>query len=243
MSEQPLTGLPATGLPDRALVVGDPDRAAAVAEQLSDVQPLARRREFHSYLGKWNGVPLVVSSHGVGAPGAQCLFEELAEGGVRTFVRLGTTGALQPGIADGDLVVADACVRDDGVTDQLIPVSYPAAATAEVVLALAQAAAGRGVAFHRGIVWTRAAFYPDLVDLGLDRYVEAGVLSIEMELSALLVFAARRGLSAGGVLVVDGAAADGLRDGDGYNPHRSVVADGVRAGTAVALDALVSVGR
>nr|WP_225984264.1 nucleoside phosphorylase [Epidermidibacterium keratini] len=210
---------------------------------MTDMRPIARRREFHTYLGSWRGESVLVSSHGVGSPGAQCLFEELAEGGVSTIVRLGTTGALQPGIEDGDLVIADACIRDDGVTVQLIPPSYPAAASPEIVLALQEAAVARGAAFHRGIVWTRAAFYPDLVDLGLERYVEAGVLSIEMELSALLVFAARRRLRAGGVLVVDGAAADGLRDGDGYNPHREVVADGVRAGVGVALDALVAVSR
>lgn len=59
---------------------------------------------------------MVVASHGVGAPGAILLFQELAEAGVRTIIRFGTAGAIRPGIADGDLVIAEAAVRDDGVT-------------------------------------------------------------------------------------------------------------------------------
>lgn len=240
MSEQtqPITGLPSTGLPQRALVVGDPNRVLAIGELLTDCREIADRREYRSIVGSWNGQQIIVASHGVGGPGAICLFQELADGGVREFLRLGTTGALQPGIEDGDLVIAEACVRDDGVTGQLIPDTYPAYSTPETVIALQRAATRREVRSHRGVVWTRAAFYPDIVDLGLEGYQKAGVLAIEMELSTLLVFAARHGLRAGGALVVDGAAADELRDSTGYDPHREVVADGVRAGMQVALDAL-----
>jgi uridine phosphorylase len=40
------------------------------------------------------------------------------------------------------------------------------------------------------------------------------------------------------VLVIDGAAADELRETTGYDPHREVVAAGVERGMDVALDAL-----
>ncbi|WP_106848118.1 hypothetical protein [Blastococcus sp. Marseille-P5729] len=126
-SDQPLTGLPATGLPAHAVVVGDPARAAQVADRLDGPRELAHRREFRSFLGSWRGVPVVVASHGVGAPGAMCLFQELADGGVRSVVRLGTAGALQPGLGDGELVIGEACVRDDGVTGQLVPDTFPVA--------------------------------------------------------------------------------------------------------------------
>jgi uridine phosphorylase len=70
-------------------------------------------------------------------------------------------------------------------------------------------------------------------------YVRAGVLAIEMELSALLVHGSLHGLATGGVLVVDGVAADDLVGTTGYDPHRDVVAAGVERGMDVALDALV----
>jgi uridine phosphorylase len=89
------------------------------------------------------------------------------------------------------------------------------------------------------VVWTRAALYPGVLDLGLPGYVKLGVVAIEMELSALLVLASTRGVRAGGALVIDGAAADELVDTTGYDPHRSVVAEGVARAVAVTLDALV----
>jgi uridine phosphorylase len=236
----PVTRLPRTGLPARALVVGDPFRAERIAARLEGAREVAHAREYRTFCGSWRGTDVLVSSHGVGGPGAVCLFTELVDAGVDTVIRFGTAGAMQPGIADGDLVVAEAAVRDDGVTGQLVPAEYPAVSSAEVVLALVDAARRHGVAHHRGMVWTRAAFYPALLPLPMPTYVSAGVLAIEMELAALLVTGSLRGLTCRGVLVVDGAAADGLVTTTGYDPHREVVAAGVDRGVAVALDALVS---
>jgi len=235
----PLTRVPRDGLPPRAVVVGDPARAAALAALLEGTEEISRHREYRLFSGTWKGVPVAVASHGIGAPGAILLFQELADAGVRTFVRLGTAGAMRPGIQDGDLVIAEAAVRDDGVTQQLLPPEYPAVATPEAVLALQLAARERSVPHHRGLVWTRAAFRPGLIPLF--SYDGAGLAAIEMELSALFVTASLRGLTAGGVLVIDGANADQLVDESatgGYDPHREIVAAGVERGALVALEAL-----
>ncbi|MGW1212225.1 nucleoside phosphorylase [Streptomyces sp. NPDC002499] len=235
----PVTRVPRTGLPSRALVVGDPARAAAVAGLLDDVEEVSYHREYRVFRGSWKGLPVTVASHGVGAPGAVLLFQELADAGVRTFLRFGTAGAMKAGIGDGDLVIAEAAVRDDGVTQQLLPPEYPAYASPEAVLALQRAAREAGAPHHRGIVWTRAAFQPGL--LPLFSYQGAGLAAIEMELSALLVTASLRGLVAGGVVVIDGANADELVDEEatgGYDPHRDVVAAGVERGAVVSLEAL-----
>ncbi|MBK3574567.1 nucleoside phosphorylase [Streptomyces sp. MBT65] len=235
----PITRIPRTGLPERAVVVGDPARAAAVAALLDGAEEVSYHREYRVFSGSWKGLPVVVASHGVGGPGAILLFQELADAGVRTFLRFGTAGAMKPGIGDGDLVIAEAAVRDDGVTRQLLPPEYPAVAAPEAVLALQRAARETGAPHHRGIVWTRAAFQPGLIPLF--SYDGAGLAAIEMELSALLVTASLRGLVAGGVLVIDGANADELVDAEttgGYDPHREVVAAGVERGSIVSLEAL-----
>ncbi|MFJ3774893.1 nucleoside phosphorylase [Streptomyces sp. NPDC090075] len=235
----PITRIPRTGLPAHAIVVGDPARAAAVAALLDGAEEVSYHREYRVFSGSWKGLPVAVASHGVGAPGAILLFQELADAGVRTFVRFGTAGAMKPGIGDGDLVIAEAAVRDDGVTQQLLPPEYPAYSAPEAVFALQRAARAAGAPHHRGVVWTRAAFQPGL--LPLFSYQGAGLAAIEMELSALLVTASLRGLVAGGVLVVDGANADELVDESatgGYNPHREVVAAGVERGALVSLEAL-----
>ncbi|MFH8466759.1 nucleoside phosphorylase [Streptomyces sp. NPDC017991] len=235
----PITRIPRGGLPARAVVVGDPARAAIVAALLDGAEEVSYHREYRLFRGTWQGVPVVVASHGVGAPGAILLFQELADAGVSTFVRFGTAGAMRPGIQDGDLVIAEAAVRDDGVTQQLLPPEYPAVATPEAVLALQLAAREQGAPHHRGLVWTRAAFQPGLIPLF--SYDGAGLAAIEMELSALYVTASLRGLTAGGLLVIDGANADELVDEagtGGYDPHREIVATGVERGAVVALEAL-----
>ncbi|GHH47500.1 uridine phosphorylase [Streptomyces umbrinus] len=235
----PITRIPRTGLPPHAVVVGDPARAAAVAALLDGAEEVSYHREYRVFSGSWKGLPVVVASHGVGGPGAILLFQELADAGVRTILRFGTAGAMRPGIRDGDLVIAEAAVRDDGVTQQLLPPEYPAVAAPEAVLALQRAAREQGAPHHRGFVWTRAAFQPGLIPL--PSYGGARLAAIEMELSALLVTASLRGLTAGGVLVIDGANADELVDEGatgGYNPHREVVAAGVERGSVVSLEAL-----
>ncbi|MFI1484426.1 nucleoside phosphorylase [Streptomyces sp. NPDC020747] len=238
----PITRIPRTGLPPHAVVVGDPARAAAVAALLDGAQEVSYHREYRVFSGSWKGLPVVVASHGVGGPGAILLFQELADAGVRTILRFGTAGAMRPGIRDGDLVIAEAAVRDDGVTQQLLPPEYPAVAAPEAVLALQRAAREQGARHHRGFVWTRAAFRPGLIPLA--SYDGAGLAAIEMELSALFITASLRGLTAGGVLVIDGVNADELVDEDapfstgGYNPHREVVAAGVERGSVVSLEAL-----
>lgn len=237
----PVTRIPRTGLPAHALVVGDPARAAAVAGLLDDAKEVAYHREYRTFTGSWKGLPVVVASHGVGGPGAILLFQELADAGVHTLIRFGTAGAMRRGIGDGDLVIAEAAVRDDGVTQQLLPPEYPAVSAPEAVLALQRAAEAAGAPYHRGFVWTRAAFQPGLVPLPTATYEKAGLAAIEMELSALYIAASLRGLVAGGVLVIDGANADDLVDEEstgGYNPHRDVVAEGVARGGVVGLEAL-----
>jgi uridine phosphorylase len=236
----PITKVPRTGLPGHALVVGDPERATAVAGLLTDAVLIGQNREYRSYQGSWHGTPVVVSSHGVGGPGALCQFQELATAGVHTFIRFGTAGSLRADIVDGDLVIAEAAVRDDGVTHQLVHPEYPAFAAAETVLALTAAATAHQARAHRGVVWTRAAFSPMVRELPMREYLAAGVAAIEMELSTLLVFAGLKGLRAGGVLVVDGNATVDNTDPTSYNPHRQVVVDAVARGSMVALDALVT---
>lgn len=232
----PITGIPRNGLPTLALVTGDPKRVPRIAEMLDDCKEIADRREYVTCTGAWKGTELVVASHGVGAPGAILLFHELAQAGVTTMVRAGTCGALDGSISDGGLIVATGAVREDGVTDQMVPTSYPASSNPEVVVALQGAAERLGHPVHQGTVLTRAAFFPGLLESTLGKHAADGVIAVEMELAALLVTASLKGLRAGGVLVVDGTPLNTTLEN--YDPHRRVVQDGVQAMFTVALDAL-----
>lgn len=59
---------------------------------------------------------MVVCSTGIGGPSTSIAVEELAQLGVRTFLRVGTTGAIQPHVNVGDMIVTTGSVRLDGAS-------------------------------------------------------------------------------------------------------------------------------
>jgi uridine phosphorylase len=233
----PATKIPRGGLPEYSVVVGDPRRAGLTAEMLTDSREIGSNREYVTYRGTWKGVDLTVSSHGVGGPGAMIMFQELSMAGARTIIRAGTCGAVVDRIADGDLIIADAAVRDDGISDQMIPPTYPAASTPEIVLALQKTAQASGQAWHRGIVWTKSLFFPGILKPPYELYIQAGVIAVEMELSALLVLAGLKGLRSGGILVCDGNPTKRTSQAD-YNPHRPIVESAIAKMMEITLNAV-----
>ncbi|RLF01217.1 MAG: hypothetical protein DRJ59_06570, partial [Thermoprotei archaeon] len=104
---------------------------------------------------------MTVASTGISCPSAALAVEELANCGAEVFIRVGTTGAIQEDIELGDVIIAEAAVRDDGTTREYINVKYPVVASFDVVEALRRSAREHGVRHHVGIVRTNDAFYGD----------------------------------------------------------------------------------
>jgi uridine phosphorylase len=224
----------------RALVVGDPERAAAAAALLDDAQEVGHFREYRTFTGSYQGKRITISSHGVGGAGASVCFEELSQGGVKTIIRAGTCGAMKAGIKDGDFIIGTGAIREDGTSPALMPLAYPAIADRQVTAAVIEAAREHGRPEpHEGIVLTQGFFYdgvmPPLVGQWLA--IGANVVCVEMEFATLLVIASLRGMRAGGLFTSDGnmtEEADPLT----YDPHRTVVKQGVETMLKVALSAL-----
>ena len=112
----PNLGVRADDVAPAVLVVGDPERAEQIAKELADARLVGANREYRTFTGTRNGVPVTVSSHGVGAPGAAICFTELIRAGARAIVRAGTCGGLQPGMTRGTIIVPTGAVRDDGAS-------------------------------------------------------------------------------------------------------------------------------
>jgi len=222
-----------------ALVVGDPTRATALASRLDDSRQVGASREYHTFAGSVNGRPVTVCSHGVGAGGANVCFFELLNGGARVFIRAGTCGGLQPGIRDGHLVLATGAIREDGASEPLIPLAYPAACDRHLSSALAAAATDLRATCHEGLVVTSANFYSGWQPPPWRKYTPHGALAVEMELASLLVVAAMHGARAAGILTVDGNL---VEENDplmtDYDPDRQIVRDGVSAMLDVVVEAV-----
>src|SRR5438552_16775792 len=118
------------------LVPGDPGRTPMIAKYLDAAREVAFSREYRTFTGKLDGVPVSAMSTGMGGPSVAIAVEELNELGVHTLLRVGTCGAAQPEIKMGDLVIGSAADRSEGTPNGYVPPEYPAIASIDMVNAL-----------------------------------------------------------------------------------------------------------
>ncbi len=149
---------------------------------------------------------------------------------------------MQPEVTAGSIVVATAACREEGVTEKMVPLSYPAVADGEVVTALMNASRQRALPVHKGIILTQALFFPELLESTVKLYARAGVVAMENEAASLLVVSSLHGVKAGVILAVDAPAFE-LVGVEGYQQTagRAEVAQAVEGEISVALDALIRV--
>jgi uridine phosphorylase len=239
----PITGLPIGHIPPAVIVCGDPERVLLVGDQLENVKPISQQREYTCIGGTFEGMPLAVCSHGIGAAGAAIAFEELIRAGARRIVRVGSCGALQPGIRSGYIIIASAAVQGTGHGREMVPDGYPAVADIDVTLALRQTAESSGRQYDCGIVLTRDLFYQGVTPSATPDYQqmsEANVLAVEMECAALFIVGAVRGVQTGAILAVDGNVLESAESMDTYDPGQDSVKAAVAAEIQIALRALLS---
>lgn len=220
-----------------ALLPGDPFRSARIASRIGELygsratlQPVAHKREFCTHRAAIHGVPVLVTSTGIGGPSAAIAVDELAQLGVHTFIRVGTTGAIQEPMAIGDVVITTGAVRLDGASLHYAPIQYPAVAHHDVVRALIAAATALAPALHChshvGITASTDTFYQSQERSdGFPRYLprhlqgmteewrRLHVLNYEMESSAVLTLGGAFGRRAGCVTgVINTCSADAVRE-------------------------------
>lgn len=201
-------------LADYLLVPGDPDRVPKIAQFWDSAKEIATHREFRSLTGRYKGVRVSALSSGIGPACMAIAVNESSNVGARTFIRVGSTGAIQKDIKCGDVIISIAAVRLDGTSNCYIIPEFPAVANYEVLLALIEAAERLGIEnYHVGITATTADFYAgqsryttatrssEAVNL-LPTLQQARVLSFEMETATLYTLASLLGLRAASICAV-----------------------------------------
>lgn len=238
----PLTGIPNGSLPPSVIVCGDPDRAETIANRFDASRRLSNRREYHTYLGHFQGMPVAVCSHGIGAPGAAIAFEEIIAAGGRRIVRTGTCGALLPDVRSGHLVIATGAVANIGYVEETVPRGYPAVADPELTVALQREARNADSEHSSGIVLTRDNFYAGVEPSGSPDYQmmsRANVVAVEMECAALFVVGSLRQIQTAAILAVDGNVLEGGAElMESYSPREESVVAAIEQEIEIALIAL-----
>ncbi len=226
-ADAPLTGarqyhiaLERGELAEWILLVGDPGRVPKVAERFDAVELERSNREIATATGSFRGMRCSVMSTGMGSDSVEIVLAEVMEITERpTFIRVGSSGALQPEIALGDLVISTGSVRLENTTSFYVHDGYPAIAHRDVVWALEMACRQLGIPYHVGLTATASGFfagqgramrtlpvrYPELAE----ELRRQRVANLEMESSALFVLAGLAGLRSGTVCAAYAQRTDG----------------------------------
>ena len=194
------------------ILTGDPGRVEKIAAYLDAPRKVADNREYVTFTGLLSGVPVSVVSTGIGGPSASIALEELVHCGADTFIRVGTSGGMQPEILGGDLVIASGAVRFEGTSKEYAPIEFPAIADHGLVAALKESAKALSLPHHVGVVQSKDSFYgqhdpnsmpqSDLLNSRWEAWKRCGVLASEMECAALMVGGSVRRVRVGAVLLV-----------------------------------------
>ncbi len=137
----------------------------------------------------------------IGAPAAVTLVEEMIACGMTSLIITGTAGSLQAHAPIGTFVVPDAAIREEGTSHHYAPSDEAAVASPALRRAIEDRLRAEGIEYQTGTSWTTDAIYREHRGK-IDRYRAEGVITVEMELSALFTVAAFRGIDCAALLVV-----------------------------------------
>lgn len=140
------------------------------------------------------------------APYAAANLEHLVSAGAKTILFLNGTGSLRPDVPVGSVVLPGELVREEGTSFHYAPSGVALRTDAELNERVGKVADSLGIALvAAGKHWTTDAIYRETFSK-VDRYRERGVVSVEMELSALAGVAYHRGCALSALLVVTDVA-------------------------------------
>jgi len=194
------------------LLPGDPGRCEKIAAYFDDPKHIIQNREYNTYTGTLLGEKVSVVSTGIGCPSTAIAVEELIAIGADTFIRIGTSGGIQPEIRTGDVAVVNSAIRDEGTTLHYMPIEFPAIADLDVVLAMREGAKKLGIPYHVGPTQSKDSFFGEIepdrmpVDSRLNQrwkaWTAGGTICSEIEASTIFVLSSIHRKRAGGVMLM-----------------------------------------
>ncbi|MGB2982762.1 MAG: purine-nucleoside phosphorylase [Candidatus Bipolaricaulia bacterium] len=193
------------------LLPGDPLRAKFIAETLlEDVFCFSEVRGMLGFTGLYGDKIVSVMGTGMGIPSLSIYVNELvSEYHVKTLIRVGTCGALQPDLKIGDIVLAMAASTDSYVNKlRFDGMDYAPTASFSLLLKAYEAAKERGMQVHVGGILTSDTFYHDDPE-SWRKWAAYGALVVEMETSGLYTLAAKFRVDALSILTVSDSLVTG----------------------------------
>ena len=177
---------------DTVIMAGDPLRAKMMAERYLENPVLYNQvRGMLGYTGTYNGKRISVQGHGMGIPSIAIYTYELFNFyDVKTIIRVGSAGSMNKDLHIGDLVFAMGACTNSSYADQFeLRGTYAPIADFDLLRAGVEEAEKRGFRYKVGNVYSSDTFYD--ANPTSKKWMEMGVLAVEMEAPALYMNAAR----------------------------------------------------
>ena len=179
------------------LMPGDPLRARFIAETyLTDVTCYNTVRNMLGFTGLYRGKRVSVQGSGMGIPSIGIYSYELFEFyDVQSIIRIGTAGGLGKNVGLRDLVAGmGACTNSNFAAQYRLPGTFAPIASWRLLKKADEAAKVLGVPLKVGNLLSSDAFYSD--DPEHEKWIQMGVLAVEMEAAGLYCNAAHAGREA-----------------------------------------------
>ena len=188
---------------ETVIMAGDPLRVKFMADNFLD-NPVQFNnvRGMLGFTGFYKGKRVSVMGHGMGMPSIGIYTYELYNFyGVKTIIRVGSAGSIQHDLHVGDLVIAmGACTNSNYACQYELPGSFAPIADFSLVREAVETCERLGYRYKVGNVFSSDVFYHE--NAHNDKWINMGVLAVEMEIAGLYMNAARSGNRALGICTI-----------------------------------------
>jgi purine-nucleoside phosphorylase len=188
---------------ETVIMAGDPLRAKFMAENFLDSPVQFNNiRGMLGFTGYHDGKRVSVMGHGMGMASIGIYSYELFNFyDVKTIIRVGSAGSINMDLNVGDLCIAmGACTNSNYAMQYELAGTFAPIADFELLRAAANAADRLGYHYKVGNVMSSDTFYTE--NAHNDKWINMGVLAVEMEAAALYMNAARAGKRALTILTI-----------------------------------------
>ena len=188
---------------ETVIMAGDPLRVKLMAERyLENPVCFNEVRGMLGYTGTYKGKRVSVMGHGMGMASIGIYTYELYNFyDVKTIIRVGSAGSINMDLHVGDLALAMGCCTNSNFAAQFdLPGVYAPIADFGLLRAAVDSCEKLGYKYMVGNVVSSDMFYSE--NPHTDKWINMGVLAVEMEIAALYMNAARAGKRALGLLTI-----------------------------------------
>ena len=143
----------------------------------------------------------ILGNFGIGAPAITTLMEELIVYGVKNFISIGEAGGLQDYLKINDIVICEKSIRDEGVSYHYIKSSKYSKADDTLTKKIKKILKKENIDFYTGKGWTIDTPYRE-TKKEIKRYQKEGILTVDMEASAMFAVAKAFDVKAAAIFVI-----------------------------------------